>query len=161
MGAGDHIYVERAWGLYSHHGIDCGDGSVIHFQGPDPMRARVKRSSLEEFRGEGGVKVLRESEEPARGSIQGFVTEWLDRRSDRLQTPDLTSSPDAVVARAESRLGEGEYDLVFNNCEHFANWCRTGRSYSDQSDRMLAPVLDTSVFAALSPQALLRFATEG
>ena len=66
-----------------------------------------------------------------------------------------------ALARAESRLGEGEYDLVFNNCEHFANWCRTGRSYSDQSDRMLAPVLDTSVFAALSPQALLSFATEG
>ena len=26
------------------------------------------------------------------------------------------------------RLGEQQYDLFFNNCEHFANWCKTGRS---------------------------------
>ncbi|MEL6455413.1 MAG: lecithin retinol acyltransferase family protein, partial [Cyanobacteria bacterium J06623_5] len=36
--------------------------------------------------------------------------------------------PENVVSRAESRLGERQYDLFFNNCEHFANWCKTGRS---------------------------------
>ena len=29
MAIGDHIFVQCTG--YSHHGIDCGDGSVIHF----------------------------------------------------------------------------------------------------------------------------------
>ena len=36
--------------------------------------------------------------------------------------------PDVVIERAESRLGERQYDLFFNNCEHFANWCKAGRA---------------------------------
>ena len=30
MAKGDHLYVE---GLVDHHGIDCGDGMVIHYEG--------------------------------------------------------------------------------------------------------------------------------
>ena len=36
------------------------------------------------------------------------------------------------VERAESRLGEHKYNLLFNNCEHFASWCKTGVSESQQ-----------------------------
>jgi hypothetical protein len=39
---------------------------------------------------------------------------------------------DHVVERAQSRLGEQKYNLLFNNCEHFASWCKTGISYSKQ-----------------------------
>ena len=35
-------------------------------------------------------------------------------------------SPDEIVERAYSRLGESGYSILFNNCEHFANWCRYG-----------------------------------
>ena len=28
------------------------------------------------------------------------------------------------------------YDLIFNNCEHFAMWCLTGEHYSAQTDRL-------------------------
>lgn len=31
-----------------------------------------------------------------------------------------------VIRRAESRIGESDYHLLFNNCEHFARWCRSG-----------------------------------
>ena len=30
------------------------------------------------------------------------------------------------------RLGEQRYNLLFNNCEHFAHWCKTGRHRSNQ-----------------------------
>lgn len=31
-----------------------------------------------------------------------------------------------IINRAYSRLGENSYNLIFNNCEHFALWCRNG-----------------------------------
>jgi Lecithin retinol acyltransferase len=39
---------------------------------------------------------------------------------------------DQVIARALSRLGERGYDLVENNCEHFAIWSKTGHHHSPQ-----------------------------
>lgn len=41
-------------------------------------------------------------------------------------------TPKEAIERAYSRLGEKEYDLVFNNCEHFCNWCIEGVSKSKQ-----------------------------
>ena len=29
-----------------------------------------------------------------------------------------------ILRRAHSALGFSGYDLMFNNCEHFAHWCR-------------------------------------
>ena len=31
-----------------------------------------------------------------------------------------------IVQRAKSRLGESDYNLIWNNCENFATWCRCG-----------------------------------
>ena len=39
----------------------------------------------------------------------------------------ISYSPEIVMARAVSRLGEADYHLITNNCEHFARWCRNGR----------------------------------
>lgn len=46
-------------------------------------------------------------------------------------------SPDETVARAESRLEENNYRLAFNNCEHFAIWCKTGISESHQVNNVV------------------------
>ena len=40
------------------------------------------------------------------------------------ETPVYT--PDEIMERAYSRMGEREYDLLSNNCENFATWCRCG-----------------------------------
>ena len=37
-----------------------------------------------------------------------------------------------VIHRARSKLGEKKYCPFTNNCEHFAMWCKTGKSSSDQ-----------------------------
>ena len=36
------------------------------------------------------------------------------------------------MGRAESRIGERDYDVFGNNCEHFAVWCKTGEACSSQ-----------------------------
>lgn len=108
MAKGDQIYVLREFlniqGVYEHHGIDCGDGSVIHLRkGTDT----IERTSWATFVYDAKSKVY------IRQYRAGFL-------------------PEVVVHRAESRLGERRYNLLFNNCEHFATWCKTGVSESQQ-----------------------------
>ena len=45
MAAADHLQVPRQHGLFNHHGIDLGDGTVAHY-----LEGRaILRSPLEEF----------------------------------------------------------------------------------------------------------------
>ncbi len=103
MTRGDQIYVMRPLAgldsLYQHHGIDCGDGTVIHYY--KPGEAEISRTSYETFAQ--GKPVYTKS----------YTTSYV---------------PDVVIERAESRLGERRYSLLANNCEHFATWCKVGQS---------------------------------
>jgi hypothetical protein len=107
MARGDHIYVQRGR-HYTHHGVDCGDGSVIHYVGPRGPLRHVGRTSLEEF---------------AAGSVV-----QVRAHVDRLDV-------ETTIENAESRVGSRDYHLVRNNCEHFAAWCCTGRAASSQVRR--------------------------
>jgi hypothetical protein len=108
MAKSDQIYVMRPLagidGVYQHHGIDYGDGTVIHYRKTGD-EAVVARTSFEAFSWGNPVYPVYHTAEDA---------------------------PDVVIGRAESRLGERQYDLFFNNCEHFATWCKTGRHESAQ-----------------------------
>ena len=55
--------------------------------------------------------------------------------------PGCTYSPQEVVERARSRVGERNYRLLTNNCEHFSNWCVSGLSRSAQTERSLVLAL--------------------
>lgn len=105
MARGDQVYAIReiAGVPYEHHGIDCGDGSIIHYS--KSGEAQISRTSRGAFARGGNVYT------------QPISTSFI---------------PDIVVQRAESRLGERQYDLFFNNCEHFADWCKTGRGECKQ-----------------------------
>ena len=106
MSAGDHLQVPRQHGLFNHHGIDLGDGSVAHY-----LEGReILRSSLEEFTQGNEPCIINHAQE---------------------------SSTGVTLRRAMSRIGEQDYNLLFNNCEHFANWCKTGRHRSSQIDSAL------------------------
>jgi hypothetical protein len=104
---GAHVYVER--GFYSHHGVDCGDGTVIDFGGRDGAKdkdaAVIRRATLEEFANGAGVKTR------PYGSCY---------------------EPEIVVAHATSMIGRSGYHLFSNNCEHFATWCIAGEHSSRQ-----------------------------
>ncbi|AFZ35887.1 phage shock protein A (PspA) family protein [Stanieria cyanosphaera PCC 7437] len=108
MARGDQIYVYRNFynfdGIYQHHGIDCGDNTVIHYRKPSEI---IERTSLNVFTRGNPIYIKQ--------YVEGF-----------------SFIVDVVVERAESRLGEQKYNLLFNNCEHFATWCKTGISDSKQ-----------------------------
>ena len=87
MAAADHLQVPRQHGLFNHHGIDLGDGTVSHY-----LEGReIMRSPLQEF---------------SRGQPLSLVP----------YTPGACSAPGVTLRRAMSRLGEHNYNLLFNNC---------------------------------------------
>lgn len=46
MAKGDHIYINC--GAYTHHGIDCGDGTAIHYTG-EMLQGVISRTSMDAF----------------------------------------------------------------------------------------------------------------
>ncbi|MEH6529364.1 MAG: lecithin retinol acyltransferase family protein, partial [Porticoccus sp.] len=50
MARGDHVYVRRFGGMYAHHGIDAGDGTVIHYTSSHWLSPRqVRRTAMTKF----------------------------------------------------------------------------------------------------------------
>jgi hypothetical protein len=121
LATADHLQVPRRHGLFNHHGIDLGDGTVAHY-----LEGReILRSPISEF-------------------SQGELVSVLNHAN---------ASPAGVtLRRAMGRLGEQNYNLLFNNCEHFATWCKTGRHRSGQVDSVIDRARQWS---RLMPSALL------
>lgn len=121
---GDHIRVCR--GLYSHHGIYISDNEVIHFTGReddsilDWSKPEVISSDLEYF-------------------LKGDTLEVKEYTEDELQ--DLYPV-DCIVEYARACLGDKGYNLIFNNCEHFANTCTLGRFRSKQVEAVFSSLFD-------------------
>lgn len=45
-------------------------------------------------------------------------------------------APEETVSQARSRLGEGGYNILYNNCEHFATECVLGSRSCSQTDNV-------------------------
>ena len=117
---GDHIRVQRMNGVYAHHGIYVSDEEVIHFTGKDDdsildwSKPEVIQTDLAYFLKGGTLE----------------VKEYTDE-----EFADLYS-PEQIVTYARACLGDKGYNLIFNNCEHFANVCTLGRFRSHQVEKV-------------------------
>ena len=122
---GDHIRFR--YHSFYHHALYAGDGMVIHFAGPsmeqltDVEHVTVRRDPLDAF-GERKIEVRKYS-------LKESLTKF---------------SADKAIRRAEARLGEKGYDIIYNNCEHFVNHCVFGKAYSTQIDEMRAKLNDSN-----------------
>lgn len=80
---------------------------------------------------------------------------------------NMKYSPDEIVDRARSRIGEGSYKLFSHNCEHVAVWCVSGEEQSFQSekakDKMFIPIFSwlDRLISIVKPQRFLKFTTIG
>jgi hypothetical protein len=106
---GAHLTTSRRG--YTHHGIYVGQGRVVHYSG------------LSWFWHCGPVE-----EVPMSRFAVGRRVQVVDRGGS-------FHSPLEIVRRARSRIGENDYRLLTNNCEHFCNWCVCGVSHSAQAER--------------------------
>ncbi|WP_373273669.1 lecithin retinol acyltransferase family protein [Pseudomonas taiwanensis] len=107
---GSHLISPRK--LYAHHGIYLGNGEVAHYSGfcTSFKAGPVEVTDLEYFANGNDI--------------------WIAQEQCRY-------SNNEIVSRARSRVGERQYSLFSNNCEHFCNWCISGESYSAQINACL------------------------
>ncbi|KUG04642.1 cell wall-associated hydrolase (invasion-associated protein) [hydrocarbon metagenome] len=82
---------------FTHHGIYMGDNLVLHYH-----MSKVKVTGFEEFAE--GAKIQKRSDEESPAAYPA----------------------EEIIKRGLSRYGENEYNIIFNNCEHFVRWARNG-----------------------------------
>ena len=112
---GDHIRV-KVNGYY-HHGIYIGCEEVVQFGLPfdmyqDHSLIKVIKSSITDFLKGGFLEVRQYTKKELKSKHKNEL----------------------IIEIALSKLGEGDYNLLYNNCEHFANLCVFGKKESKQVD---------------------------
>ena len=127
---GDVISTSRI--LYDHYGVYAGDDKVIHYTlAPEGWKLEIRKTGMSDF---------------LHGSSTFFILDFTSGDRPLKSAPVkyrallrkiTVFSPEETVRRAESRVGEKEYNLLSNNCEHFAIWCKTGLNESYQVESFL------------------------
>ena len=115
LAKGTVIRVEKTTKLvfgYYHYGIYAGRRKVIHFS-----RGKIRRDSIENFTSDTGAIF-----DTSTIDVIGFDPE-------HIKGIPLKE----CYERAKSCVGKTGYDVLENNCEHFALWCRTGKAISAQA----------------------------
>ena len=113
---GDHIYVKRKGLLYSHHGIYAGQGAVIHYKGAEKEKKDpvIRKTHMDDFLNGGKLK----------------------RRDYKKRLPHSET-----LRIAREYLSNDGYSLAFNNCEHFATYCATGKKKSIQVRKVVGGII--------------------
>jgi len=114
MEIGDHLVSPRIG--YDHHGLYMGGGKVIHYSGFSEVldKGSIEITSINDFTQGNGCYV----------------------KSHLVAIYDAEER----IERAYSKLGEDSYNLIFNNCEHFVNWCFYGFKTSSQVNDVVSTV---------------------
>ncbi|XP_045176336.2 egg-laying defective protein 26-like [Mercenaria mercenaria] len=133
---GDHIAVqgEMAGVKYYHHGIFLGhEIGVADFNGTNKMNAIVRVIDILEFIGQGKRRLIR----------------YIYKSSECLPAEEAARNAEALAANP--RLW-GAYDVVKNNCEHFATRCKVGRAVSFQvASKLGSFIAGVAVVSLFSP----------
>jgi len=97
---------------FTHFGIEVEDNMVIHYVIPSIRRNK-----------ECAIELI---------TMEGFLK---DGTKEIVQNIQYAFPREEIVQRAYSKLGDsnGRYNILTNNCEHFALWCATDTKISYQS----------------------------
>ncbi|KAL0709590.1 hypothetical protein Bca4012_016568 [Brassica carinata] len=151
---GDHIYSWRRAYIYSHHGIYVGNGDVIHFTCGGGLETRTGTlldniivSSVPNHGGDNPCPNCGDQ-----SNLDGVISSCLDcflaggnlylfeygvsrpifmaKPRGGICTTAVSDSSGETIHRARYLLskknGFGVYDLLKNNCEDFAIYCKSG-----------------------------------
>lgn len=136
---GDLIRVQRSK-KYFHYGVVVDNNNVIHFTGPiddsilNKEEIQIRETSLEQF-------------------LRGDKLEVLTPFSSSYKREEITK-------RVKKHLGKAKflgkyYNLVTNNCEHFARYVYFGKKESRQV-RIVGSALVVATTAVVASGALIK-----
>lgn len=151
---GDIIAIKRLGGAYQHFAVYIGNDKVIHYadekkDGIILGHPTIHEADFKEFLKNDDVFEILEFEKfrslPKRSiGMRNTISSVVSNPLSTINLADIFKSinyhlytPEETIERAKSKLGEDEYSLIFNNCEHFAIWCKTGISESRQIETIL------------------------
>lgn len=151
LNLGDIIYVDR--GLYKHFGVYSGENKVIYYTKDknNELDGIIRETSLKTFlNNENKCFICNFDENGNRTSISQFnsqscVPMIFDYELDKNMNRKLYSAEE-TVRRARNCIGNKGYNLVCNNCEHFAIWCKTGVSESGQVNSIIDLITQKHLF---------------
>ena len=115
----DQIRVNR--GLYYHYGIYENDDTIYQFASPKGSEiseetANINITTLDDF-------------------LKGGILEVRDYDEEELK---IKKEPNEIIEYCKAHLGEMGYNLINNNCEHFANRATFGKSESSQVNNIFS-----------------------
>jgi RNAse (barnase) inhibitor barstar len=114
LSIGSVLFVDNyfaGFNTYQHYGVYIGNGNVIHFAPHEGQEISMENGIIHET----------------------TLEKFLNGRALQIEANiGRKFSENEIVQRARSRLGEKGYNLLTNNCEHFALWCVTGEHISYQ-----------------------------
>ena len=118
MQVGDHLVTPRTG--YTHHGLYIGNQEVVHYAGKLVSDSGcIAKVTLAEFC------------EGASCRVRDYPLRVYGRKES--------------IERACQRLGECDYNVVFNNCEQFVAWCIMGIGYSEQINTVVSAAIETKM----------------
>lgn len=151
---GDVIGASR--GLYEHYGIYIGNHKVIHFSSTESdisFNNAVIETDISRFVKDASRIFSIDFEKFNQGmkSVK-FIDDFFEMLtgvdpSEYIPLEYHIFSPEETVERAKSILGKKGYDLLSNNCEHIAMWCKTGTKDCNQIlNRKYRRYINSNVF---------------
>lgn len=144
---GDVIKVNR--GLYDHYGIFVKNNQhVVHYTGensPNDFNGIVRETSLTEFlNGTNNFTICHFPEKIEQLTFldnRNLLSDlWQKIKELKFENYHLYSG-DETVNRARNEIGRRGYNLLCNNCEHFAIWCKTGIRESSQVNKFIEALI--------------------
>ncbi|KAH6759316.1 hypothetical protein C2S51_019551 [Perilla frutescens var. frutescens] len=169
---GDHVYVYRVAGAYSHHGIYVGNGMVVHVSVDSCISSSNCSASCSSSSGEYCCGFRRAENAVTMTCLDCFLKKgWLCRYKYGVSTGAFiakvragtctmaeSDASEAVIHRAMYLLenGFGDYHLLRYNCEVFALYCKTERLifYTQRSSTLRSCGQATSAFIVPSTAIL-------
>lgn len=118
---GDMIRI--SFGNFYHYGIFVSEDEIIQF-GLPPFEGLLNRKNED-------IEVcVSDIDTFSRGRIVEVASIEKSKKEKRL-------SPKKTVKRARACLGEKGYDILHNNCEHFARYCYLGEKKCETTENVI------------------------
>ncbi len=110
---GAHLRVK--YGPFYHHGIYTAENEVVQFGSAADILTNAE-----------GIVVMKTD-------LLTFLSGgFLEVREFTKKERKKLMEVDKSIGIALSRIGEGKYNIIHNNCEHFVNECLFGEKISNQ-----------------------------